>query len=178
MKYIAFYTVPLRRPVALLTLVFAIIVGVFAGSACHAATDFFPAIGKTPPLTLSEFTAGIVTRSADLNYVTEQDSEVFAFYRNAPVKELTGGVFLEVLRRPAETQIISQPWSTFFQIRTQHDPTGRWRRLQEYLEENLTNLTVFRLPRGQPYSAQYDLYAVGIFNGKTVVGVQMFGVAT
>jgi hypothetical protein len=50
--------------------------------------------------------------------------------------------------------------------------------LQEYLEENLTNLTVFRLPRGQPYSAQYDLYAVGIFNGKTVVGVQMFGVAT
>jgi hypothetical protein len=109
----------------LLTLVFAIIVGVFAGSACHAATDFFPAIGKTSPLTLSEFTAGIVTRSADLNYVTEQDSEVFAFYRNAPVKELTGGVFLEVLRRPAETQIISQPWSTSSRVRARAAPTRR-----------------------------------------------------
>jgi hypothetical protein len=34
------------------------------------------------------------------------------------------------------------------------------------------------LPREDPYGAQYDLYAVGLFGGNIVVGVQMFGVAT
>jgi len=121
---------------------------------------------------------GIVERSAELVYITEQDSEVFAFYRNTPVKEVTDNVFLAILRRPVETQIIQQSWSSFFQIRVNNDPTRRWGDLKKYLEANLTNLTVFRLPRGAPYGAQYDLYAVGIFNGDTVVGIQMFGVAT
>jgi len=121
---------------------------------------------------------GIVERSAELVYITEQDSEVFAFYRNTPVKEVTDSVFLAILRRPGETQIVQQSWSSFFQIRVNNDPTGRWGDLKKYLEANLTNLTVFRLPRGAPYGAQYDLYAVGIFNGDTAVGIQMFGVAT
>ncbi len=128
--------------------------------------------------TLPELLGGIVERSAELVYITEQDSEVFAFYRNTPVKEVTDNVFLAILRRPVETQIIQQSWSSFFQIRVNNDPTGRWGDLKKYLEANLTNLTVFRLPRGAPYGAQYDLYAVGIFNGDTVVGIQMFGVAT
>ena len=63
-------------------------------------------------------------------------------------------------------------------MRTQNDPTRRWGYLKEYLEANLTDLTVFRIPRDAPYGAQYDVYAVGIFNGETVVGIQMFGVAT
>lgn len=157
--------------------VLAILVGTFIGPACHAATDVSRPIGKMP-LTLSQFVAGIATRSADLNYLTEQDSEVFAFYRNTSVKQLTDGAFLALLRRPAETQIVRQSWAAFFQTRTQTDPTGRWGQLKEYLEANLTNPVVFRLPRNAPYEAQYDLYAVGIFNGETVVGVQMFGVAT
>lgn len=165
------------RSIAFLILALTILVGIFTGPACHAATDTLPQVGNRP-LTLSKLVAEIVTRSADLNYVTEQDSEVFAFYRNAPVKELTDTVFVELLRRPAETQIVQQSWSTFFQIRTLNDPTGRWRKFQEYLEANLTNLTVFRLPRNAPYGSQFDLYAVGIYDGDTVVGIQMFGVAT
>lgn len=129
-------------------------------------------------LTLPEFVGGIVVRSAELAYVTEQDSEVFAFYRNTPVKNITPGVFLELIKRPGETKLLPQPWSTFFQLRTQNDTSGRWRNLQTYLEQNLTEKIVFRLQRDAPHDSQYDLYVVGIFNGDTVVGVQMFGVAT
>jgi hypothetical protein len=184
MKYRTFCAVPVRQTVlyrnmsgAFKILVLATFVVMFAGYEGHGAAYMLP---PTPEktLTLSQFVAGIITRSADLNYVTEQDSEVFAFYRNTPAKEMTNDVFLALLRRPGDTQIVRQSWSTFFQIRTQNDPTGRWGQLQEYLEANLKNPTVFRLPRGAPYGAQYDLYAVGIFNAETVVGVQMFGVAT
>jgi Nuclease A inhibitor-like protein len=156
-------------------LILAVLVVGSVGPACQAADE---PPSWSGPLTLSQLVVGIVTRSADLNYITEQDSEVFAFYRNTPVDELNTDVFLELLRRPAETDIVRQPWSSFFQLRTQSDSTGRWRELQQYLEANLTNLSVFRLPRDRPYASQYDLYAVGVFNGKTVVGVQMFGVAT
>jgi hypothetical protein len=145
----------------------------FATTACAAATREFG-----DKLTLAPFVAGIVTRSADLIYITEQDSEVVAFYRSIRAKDMTDSIFLEALRRPAETRIIRELWSAFFQVRTANDPTGRWRILQEYLEAHLTNLVVFRLPRDAPYEAQYDLYAVGTFDGKTVVGIQMFGVAT
>ena len=129
-------------------------------------------------MTLSELAGGIVVRSADIVYITEQDSEVFLFYRNTPVTGLNSAVFLGLLRRPPETIIEQQSWPAFFQLRTANDSTGRWKALQNYLEANLTNVTIFRLPRDEPYDAQYDLYAVGIFNGNTVVGVQMFGVAT
>ena len=152
----------------------SLVIVILGVSACHAGRGI--TVGR--PLSLAQFVAGIVTRSSDLNYITEQDSEVFAFYRNTPVKVLNDAVFLGLLRRPTETKIVRVSWSTFFQLRTQNDPTGRWRDLQTYLEGNLTDLAVFRLPRASPYDAQYDLYAVGIFNGDTVVGVQMFGVAT
>ena len=147
---------------------------ILAVSACHGMSS----TSVNRPLSLPQFVGGIVTRCDGLNYITEQDSEVFAFYRNAPVKELNDAAFLSLLRRSAETKIFRQSWSAFFQLRTQHDPTGRWRILQTYLEGSLTQLTVFRLPRPAPYDSQYDLYAVGIFEGDTVVGVQMFGVAT
>lgn len=150
---------------------------VLAATACRAATGMSQMIGDKPQ-SLPDLVGGILVRSADLNFITEQDSEVFVFYRNTQVEELTDQVFLQILRRPAETRIVSQPWSDFFAIRTRNDPTGRWKKLQEYLEANLTNLVIFRITRDAPYDAQYDLYAVGIFNGKTVVGVQMFGVAT
>lgn len=146
-------------------------------SACHAATHRHDA-ADIRPQTVSLFVEGIVTRSAEMVYISEQDSEVFAFYRNTPVKVINDVVFLQLLRRPAQTQIFRESWSGFFAARTRNDPTGRWRNLQEYLEENMSNLTVFRLPREAPHGAQYDLYAVGIFNGHTVVGVQMYGVAT
>jgi len=128
-------------------------------------------------MTLPKLVSGIVARSAELIYVTEQDSEVFSFYRNAPVTKISERVFLDLLRRPADTTIETESWSAFFQLRTQRDPTGRWRRLQTYLEANLTDRIVYRLPHAAPSDSQYDLYAVGIFNGM-VVGVQMFGVAT
>jgi hypothetical protein len=127
---------------------------------------------------LSQLVGGIVTRSAELTYITEQDSDVFVFYRNTQVAEITDTVLLSLLRRPAGSPVEQQSWSTFVQLRVNTDTTGRWSTLQRYLELNLTNLAVFRLPRGEPYEAQYDLYAVGLFNGTTVVGVQMFGVAT
>ncbi len=155
----------------------SIFVVLVSETACRAATDL-PSHAYERSGDLSRLIAGVATRSTELNYITEQDSEVFAFYRNTQVKELTDTVFLTLLRRPKETMILQQSWPTFFQLRTQNDPTGRWRQLQEYLEANLTNLTVFRLPREAPYESQYDLYAVGIFKGNIVVGVQMFGVAT
>ena len=148
---------------------------IFAGYDCHGASC---SSSPDKAVNLSQFVAGIVTRSADLTYITEQDSEVFAFYRNTPVEEMTKGVFLATLKRPSDTPVIQQSWPVFFQGRTQNDSTGRWRDLQVYLEANLTNLAVFRVPRDPPYDAQYDLYAVGIFSGRIVVGVQMFGVAT
>ena len=80
------------------------LVGMALGPACNAATNTSPP-GGIRPLTLPQLVAGIVSHSADLNYITEQDSEVFAFYRNTPVTELTDNVFLELLRRPEETQI-------------------------------------------------------------------------
>ena len=144
---------------------------VFA-TACLAATT------EQPPESLPQFVGGIVSRSGKLIYVTEQDSEVFAFYRNTAVTKITDSVFLDLIRRPPETPITELSWSAFFQIRTNRDATGRWRSLQVYLEANLTQLTVFQIPRDAPYDSQYDLYAVGLFNGNTVVGVQMFGVAT
>jgi len=156
-------------------LLLAAFVGIFAGYSCHASTHI---LSPTPEKTLPNLVVGIVARSANLNYMTEQDSEVFAFYRNTAVSETTESVFLGLLRQPAESQISRHSWSTFFQIRTQNDSTGRWRHLQEYLEAHLTDLTVFRIPRDSPYEAQYDLYAIGLFNGETVVGIQMFGVAT
>ena len=158
-------------------LLLVVLASMMTGPSCHAsASEVSSANGSTP--TLSQFVAGVLVRSSDLNYITEQDSEVFVFYRNTPVKEVTDAVFLTLLRRPAQTRITQQSWSAFFQLRTRNDPTGRWKDLQEYLEANLTNVTVFRLPREDPYGAQYDLYAVGIFDGDTIVGVQMFGVAT
>ena len=161
----------------LVFLALSLVTGMLAVSACHAGIGMSPS-AVNRPLSLPQFIVGVVTRSGDLTYITEQDSEVFAFYRNTPVKELTDSVFLSLLRRPTNAKIVRQSWSTFFQLRTQNDPTGRWKNLQTYLEGNLTELTVFRLPRAAPYESQYDLYAVGIFNGDTVVGVQMFGVAT
>lgn len=159
------------------TRIILLITGILAVTACVAAADSHQSIAVRS-LTVPQVVGGIATRSADLNYITEQDSEVFAFYRNAPVKELTDTVFLTLLRRPAETRIFQQAWSEFFRQRTSNDPGGGWRQLQLYLESNLTNLTVFRIPRDSPYGAQYDLYAVGLLNKTTVVGVQMFGVAT
>jgi hypothetical protein len=159
---------------AFLILVLALFVATSPAYACHAATH----LPLKPDKRLVELVAGILTRSAELNYVSEQDSEVFVFYRNTPVKEMSDETFLAIQRRPSETQIVRQSWSLFFETRTRTDRTGRWRALQEYLEANLTSLTVFRLSRAAPYGSQYDLYAVGLFNGETVVGVQMFGVAT
>jgi hypothetical protein len=148
--------------------------------ACHASirTSSISRPAGPERLTVSQLVDGIITRSAELNYITEQDSEVFAFYRNTPVKEISDTVFLTLLRQPLETRIIQQSWSEFFRMQTSRDPTGKWRKLQEYLEANLSNLVVFRIPRNSPYAAQYDLYAVGLFDKNTVVGVQMFGVAT
>lgn len=164
---------PLPEPFAWIAIsVLSILVALASVASCRASPT-----GKNSA-NLSRFVAGIVTRSAGLNYITEQDSEVFAFYRNQPVKELTDTVFLALLRRPPKTPIIQLSWSKFFQLRTQSDPTGRWTQLRDYLEANLTNATLFRMPRDDPYESQYDLYAVGIFDGEIVVGVQMFGVGT
>lgn len=149
-------------------------------TACYAATEgqaFDRVIGRSSD-TLAEFVGGVISRCEGLNYVTEQDSEVFAFYRNAPVRELTEAGFLKLLKHPAETVIVRRSWADFIRARVRTDPTGRWRQLQEYLEANLNDLVVFQIPRGEPYEAQYDLYAVGVFKGRTVVGVQTFGVAT
>lgn len=158
---------------ALRSLLLAILLSTLTGYGCRGA-----AANAEKVLTLPKLIDGVVTRSASLNYITEQDSEVFAFYRNNPVGETNEEELLGLLRRPPESQIFRQSWSTFFQLRTQNDSTGRWRNLQEYLEAHLTDRTVFRVPRDAPYDSQYDLYAVGLFNGTTVVGVQMFGVAT
>ena len=166
----------LNTSTAFTILALALFVGTSTVYACHATTDL--PLSPDKRLILPEFVGGILTRSAELNYVTEQDSEVFVFYRNTPVKEMSDEAFLAILKRPPETKIVRQSWPSFFETRTRNDSTGRWRALQEYLEANLTGLTVFRLPRAAPYGSQYDLYAVGIFNGETVVGVQMFGVAT
>ena len=149
----------------------------FGGTACHASTEAQKSI-EIVSRTLPQLVAGIVTRAAELNYITEQDSEVFAFDRNTPVPELRDDVFLQLLRRPEETIIIEQSSSAFFEIRTRNDPTGRWKILQKFLDEHLTHLTVFRVSRDSPFEAQYDLFVVGLLNGNTVVGVQMFGVAT
>lgn len=158
-------------------LMFVVLVSIGPGRGCYAARDVHSATAS-PPQTLGRLVEGIVNRSAHLTYVTEQDSEVFAFYRNTPVKEMTDSVFLGLLRRPEETQMVQQSWFEFFRIRTANDTSGRWRELQLYLEANLTNLIIFRIPRDPPFDAQYDLYAVGIFDKNVVVGVQMFGVAT
>ena len=157
-------------------LALALFVGTSPVYACRATT--YLSLLPDKRLILPEFVGGVLIRSAELNYVTEQDSEVFVFYRNTPVGEMSDEEFVAILRRPPETKIVRQSWPSFFETRTRNDSTGRWRALQEYLEANLTGLTVFRLPRAAPYGSQYDLYAVGIFNGETVVGVQMFGVAT
>jgi hypothetical protein len=184
LKYKRFEAVSVRprsrtytMPAILTLLLFAVIILILAASSCHAAGNAqSPSANKAS--TISQLVHGIVTRSASLNYISEQDSEVFAFYRNTQVKELTDTVFLSLIRRPTETRIIKQSWTDFFRVRTSTDPTGEWRKLQEYLEGNMTNLIVYRVSRDAPYETQYDLYAVGIFNQNTVVGVQMFGVAT
>lgn len=163
------------RKVLVLTL--AIFINILSAEACHAVADASRFTGERAR-TLPELVAGLVRRSADLTYISEQDSEVFVFYRNTQVKEITDSVLLSLLRRPSESRVHQESWSTFFQLRTSTDPTGRWTLLRQYLEANLTNLAVFRLPRDDPYGAQYDLYAVGLFDGNIVVGVQMFGVAT
>lgn len=152
-----------------------IVVVLLTCTACHARTIGSP---RNNPLTLSQFLTGIITRTEKLNYISEQDSEVFAFYRNSRVSEMSDRVFLDILRRPVGTQIIKQSWSSFFQAQRRDDPRSQWSDIEKYLEINLTDLVVYRLPRAAPYEAQYDLYAVGLFNGEIVVGIQMFGVAT
>jgi hypothetical protein len=161
--------------ISILTLV--VLITAFAAARCHAAANGSRASDERAS-TLPQFVSGIITRSSELTYITEQDSEVFVFYRNTPVKELTDAVLLSLLRRPSGSPIQQESWSRFFQLRSNSDPTGRWTILRQYLETNLTNVVVFRLPREDPYGAQYDLYAVGLFAGNLVVGVQMFGVGT
>ena len=158
-------------------LIFVVLASISTGRACYAPPDVHSATAS-PPQTLGRLVEGIVSRSAQLNYITEQDSEVVAFYRNTPVKEISDVVFLSLIRRPPETPVTQQSWHEFFRSRSANDSTGRWRELQQYLEANLTNLTIFRIPRDSPYDAQYDLFAVGVFDKNLVVGVQMFGVAT
>jgi hypothetical protein len=135
-------------------------------------------MGQTREKSVPHLLAGIATRTVDLNYITEQDSEVFAFYRNTSVKKIDESSLLALLRRSDDAQITRQAWSMFFEIRKRNDSTGGWAELQKYLEANLTDVVVFYLPRDPPFDSQYDLYAVGLFHGNTVVGVQMFGVAT
>jgi hypothetical protein len=161
--------------ISILTLV--VLITAFSVTRCHASADDSGSSDERAN-TLPQFVGGIITRSAELTYITEQDSEVFVFYRNTPVKELTGAVLLSLLRRPPGSSIQQESWSKFFQLRSINDPTGRWTILRQYLEANLTNVVVFRLPRDDPYGAQYDLFAVGLFSGNIVVGVQMFGVGT
>lgn len=151
----------------------ALVVALFNCTACNAST----AQPKVSRPTLPQLINGIILRTENLNYISEQDSEVFAFYRNTPVHEITDAVFLDLLRRPPGTRIVKQSWSMFFQIQSRKDTSKRWMELQNYLETNLTNLTVVYLPRDAPYDSQYDLYAIGLC-GDRVVGVQMFGVAT
>jgi len=159
---------------AFIILMFLVLFAASSTYACQSAVSMIPDKARTLP----EFVSGIVTLSAQLNYISEQDSEVFAFYRNTQVDEMSDSSFLSVLRRPPDARITQQSWSAFFQLRTRNDPSGRWKGLQDYLESNMTSLVIFRMPRESPYGAQYDLYAVGLFNGHTIVGVQMFGVAT
>jgi hypothetical protein len=160
-----------------LILTLVVLITVLSATPCHAGADFSE-FSDERARTLPQFVGGIITRSAELIYITEQDSEVFVFYRNSPVKELTGAALLSLLRRPSGSPIQQESWSSFFQLRSNTDPTGKWMLLRQYLEANLTNTVIFRLPREDPYGAQYDLYAVGLFGGNIVVGVQMFGVAT
>lgn len=157
---------------------FALLIWTSTASACAAQTSATSRANGEIATTLPELVAGIIPRCEGIVYTTEQNSEVFAFYRNTQLTEIKPQAFLMLLRRPSDTVITRGSWDDFFQIRTRNDPTGRWRRLQEYLEANLANTTIFYVSRDEPYDVQYDLYAVGIFNGKTVVGVQMFGVAT
>lgn len=169
---------PLTNPSSgVSTLTLLVLITVLVATSCQAAADASGFSGEAVR-TLPQFVGGIITRSAELTYITEQDSEVFVFYRNTPVNELTGDVLLSLLRRPSVSPIQQESWSKFFQLRANTDPTGRWAILRQYLEANLTDAVVFRLPRADPYGAQYDLYAVGLFNGNLVVGVQMFGVGT
>lgn len=160
-----------------ISILIVVMITAFSVTRCHASADGSSSSAESVS-TLPQFVGGIIARSAELTYITEQDSEVFVFYRNTPVKELTGAVLLSLLRRPPSSFIQQESWSKFFQLRSNTDPTGRWTILRHYLEENLTNVIVFRLPREDPYGAQYDLFAVGLFRGTIVVGVQMFGVGT
>src|SRR5690348_3070880 len=76
-------------PASLILLTFVVLLAASTTYACQAAIS----LGRDKVRTLPEFVSGIATLSAQLNYISEQDSEVFVFYRNTPVDEMTDASF-------------------------------------------------------------------------------------
>lgn len=126
---------------------------------------------------LDSLVQSIVIGAQGLNYMSETDSEVFAVYRNAVIGELDGDVLKGVLRLPEDTLILGADWTGFFKQAASNDPSGDWSAMKTLLEGNLQQLSIFKIQRSAPYTAQNDVLAVGLFEGK-VVGIQMFAVET
>ncbi len=121
---------------------------------------------------LGNLLAGIQERADSLNYISEEDWDVNVFVIGRNVSVLNVETF-----RLANPQIFYEPIEEFdvdlfFSRLEKRDKSGGWSNLRNYLEANLTQLTVFKVG-----DVRRDVYAVGLFQGH-IIGIRTFAVET
>jgi hypothetical protein len=142
---------------------------------------FVPAFGQknlAGEMTFEQFVTGIAERSSGLNFISETDSEVVVWYRTRPVESLSVAEFKRVARIAPLSEVETRTFDEFFTRLIEYDPTGfEWARLRYFIEENTTEQIVFRVRRAAPYDNYFDIYAVGLFDGK-VIGIHVVSLET
>lgn len=141
---------------------------------------FIPAIAQNESFgatTFDEFVAGITSRSTSLTFISETDSDVVVCYRTRAVDSLSVSEFRRVFRVAPLAQITTQTFDDFFTRLINYDNSGRWEILRDYIQTNTTAQTVFRVRRTGDENHYYDVYAVGLFDGK-IVGIHVLSLET
>lgn len=128
-------------------------------------------------LTFPELISGIQTRSEGLVFISETDSDVVVWYRNRTVDSLSEAEFKRVAKIPPLATVEIVPFDQLFTRLVDLDKTGQWLILRDYLESNLQDYKVFRVPRPAPYERTFDVYAVGLFENK-VIGIHVVSLET
>ncbi len=144
-----------------------LIVVIFAlATSSASAQDFY----KSRPFPLGNVLSGIQEHAENLVYISEEDWDVNAFVIGRNVSILNAQTFKQSNPKVLYETVEDFPMEFFFARLEQQDRS--WTRLRNYLEENLTQIHVFKVS-----NVRRDIYVVGIFDGH-VVGIRTFGVET
>lgn len=127
--------------------------------------------------TFDELVQGITQRSEGLTFISETDSDVVVWYRTRAVDSNSAENFRRVAKLPPLKPIEERTFESFFTRLVNYDPSGRWEKLQNYLLANLSDPKIFRVQQAAPFDNYFDVYAVGLFEGK-IIGIHVVSLET